>query len=72
MIIETLFKGEPSMDNPPMITAPISVGQTFTYKGEKIVVLGINKTKYMFKYESINTKGQGYMSFKYYKLYYKK
>jgi hypothetical protein len=72
MIIKTLFSGEPSMDNPPMVTAPVYRGQTFMFKGDKIVVTGMNKTKYMFSYNNLSTGNNGYMSFKYYKQYYEK
>jgi len=72
MIIEILFSGEPSMDNPVMVASPVYRGQTFMFKGDKLVVTGMNKTKYMFSYNNLSTGYNGYMSFKYYKQYYER
>jgi hypothetical protein len=68
IIIETLFNGELSMDNPPMTTVPgISIGKTFTYKGERCQILRLSKNKDGFWYSRQQSGDEAFMNFWFYK-----
>jgi hypothetical protein len=68
IIIETLFDGELSMDNPPMITVPsISIGETFTFKGDHCQILRVSKNKAGFWYSRQQSVDEAFMNFWFYK-----
>lgn len=67
MIIETLFGGEPSMDNPPIVTMPnVNIGDTFTFRGDYCTIKRMAKNKRGFWYEIQATGKEAYMSFSFY------
>jgi hypothetical protein len=68
MKIETVFNnGEPSMDNPPLITFPhLHIGDEFIFKGDKVVVSRWSVNRKGFWYTKINTQEEAYMSFSFY------
>jgi hypothetical protein len=68
LIIETLSGGDPSMDNPPIVTVPgISIGDTFTFKGEYCQILRISKNKDGFWYSRQQSGDEAFMHFWFYK-----
>jgi hypothetical protein len=68
LIIETLFGGEPSMDNPPTVTVPdISIGDTFTFKGDRCQILRVSKNKAGFWYSRQQSADEAFMNFWFYK-----
>jgi hypothetical protein len=68
IIIETLFSGEPSMENPPLISVPgVSIGETFTFKGERCQILRISKNKAGFWYSRQESGDEAFMNFWFYK-----
>lgn len=67
MNINTLFNGEPSMDNPVVEQFPhLNIGDTFTFKGERLQVKHLSKSKNGFWYINHGTLEEGYMSFEFY------
>jgi hypothetical protein len=67
IIIDTLFEGEPSMDNPPVTTFPnVSIGDVFTYKGERCTVTHLSRNKKGFFYKEQSSNKSGFMFFWFY------
>lgn len=65
MVVETLFGGQPSIDNPPtVIFSALDIGDSFTHKGDRCVVKSVatNKRGFWFDRNGIT----GYMSFAFY------
>lgn len=69
IVVESMFPDEElSMSNPPIVTVNgVSIGDTFTFKGEHCTVVSINARRTGFNYSRQESGLTGFMHFWFYK-----
>ena len=68
IILETLSDGIPSMDNPVTVSIPdVSIGDVFTFKGERCTIKRVGKHQTGFWYDRQQTGSEAFMTWSYYK-----